>query len=192
MAEMMDSPFVRKETLLHRGRFVVFKELEWVDSYGVVRTWESAERANANGAVLIVACMQPSNRVLLIRQYRPPARRVVYEFPAGLIDDGETPMAAAARELREETGYIVRSMRIFPSAYTTPGLSDESVYMVLAEIDESAAENRNPCTDFDPSEMIESILLPRGELAAFYRRECEAGAAFDAKLAAYILALEAQ
>lgn len=186
----MTDPVVRKETLLHRGRFVVFKELEWLDPYGTVRVWESAERANNHGAVLIIARLLPSDRVLLIRQYRPPARGLVYEFPAGLIDDGETPEEAAARELREETGFVAREMRIFPSAYTTPGLSDESVFMVTAEIDEDAAENVNPRTDFDPSEMIESIFVARGELGAFYRREREGGAAFDAKLAAYILGVE--
>ena len=190
MADMAEPPCVTKETLLRQGRFVVFKELEWRDPYGNIRAWEAADRASDNGAVLIIARMIPSDRVLLIRQYRPPARRMVYEFPAGLIDDGETPEAAAARELREETGYVAGKMRIFPLAHTTPGLSNEAVHMVTAEIDESAPENLNPRTDFDPTEMIESLLLPRGELAAFSRRECDAGAAFDAKLAAYILALD--
>ncbi len=54
---MAENPVVRKETLLHRGRFVVFKELEWLDPYGAVRTWESAERANNNGAVLIISAL---------------------------------------------------------------------------------------------------------------------------------------
>lgn len=150
-----ERPTVVGETMVHQGRFISFKVLDWVDAHGTARKWESIERA-APGAVLIIARLRPSDRVLLIRQYRPPARRYVYEFPAGLTDEGETPAAAAARELREETGYSAKSLRVFPPAYTTPGMADEAVNMVLADIDETAPENVNPETDFDPSESIET------------------------------------
>jgi ADP-ribose pyrophosphatase len=188
---MHEKPQVTGETLLHGGRFVQLKDLEWTDAYGQARHWESAERPGDCGAVLIVALLRPSDRVVLIRQYRPPARRPVYEFPAGLVDAGETPEAAAARELREETGYTASTMRIFPAAYTTPGLSSESVFMVCAEIDEQSPENITPRTEFDESEMIETLLIKRADLPGFYRRETATGASFDAKLAAYIIALGA-
>lgn len=182
-------PAVTGKRELHRGRFVVLNELEWTDAYGETRSWEAADRL-APGAVLIVARLRPSDRVVLIRQYRPPARRHVYEFPAGLVDAGETPENAARRELREETGYVVAGMRVFPPAYTTPGLSNEAVSMVMAEIDEEAPENRNPRTEFDSSEMIETCLVERSALTAFYREESRKGHAFDAKLAAYVLAAD--
>lgn len=186
---MHGKPEVIGESLLHDGRFVLLKDLEWTDAYGKTRHWESAERPNNCGAVLIIARLLPSDRIVLIRQYRPPARRPVYEFPAGLMDSGETPEAAAARELREETGYEATAMRVFPAAYTTPGLSNESVYMVFVDIEEKAKENLHPQTDFDESEMIETFLVKRNELPDFYRRESAAGFSFDAKLAAYVLAL---
>lgn len=185
---MSQPPSVTKETQLHAGRFVILKSLDWIDAYGTTRKWESAERVANTGAVLIIARLAPSARLLLIRQYRPPARSEVIEFPAGLMDEGETPELSAARELREETGYVAKTMRVYPAAYTTPGLSNEAVFMVMAEIDENAPENMNPKTDFDASEMIESIFVPESELAEFYRRETERGVAFDSKLAAYILA----
>ena len=181
-------PAVTGEILLHQGLFVAFKKLEWTDAHGEPRQWETADRM-AKGAVLIIARLLPSDRLLLIRQYRPPARRYVIEFPAGLTDPGEMPAEAAARELREETGYTAGNLRVYPAAYTTPGLSNEAVHMVLAEIDEDAPENRDPKTDFDESEMIETILIPHSELPAFYRREVGAGNAFDSKLAAYILSM---
>ncbi len=183
---MDGKPVVTKETLLFGGRFILFKELDWTDAQGGRRTWETADRA-APGAVLIMARLCPSNRILLIRQYRPPAQRFVYEFPAGLMDAGETPEQAAARELREETGYAAANMRAFPPAYCTPGLSNEAVHMICAEIDETAEENRHPRTSFDPGEMIESVLIGQDDLFAFYQRETGAGAAFDAKLSAYII-----
>lgn len=181
-------PEVTGEKVEHQGRFLAFRTLEWTDAHGETRQWETADRMT-KGAVLIMARLLPSDRILLIRQYRPPARRQVIEFPAGLTDPGEAPAEAAARELREETGYIAGNLRVYPAAYTTPGLSNEAVHMVLAEIDENAPENRNPKTDFDESEMIETILVPHAELPAFYRRETGRGNAFDSKLAAYILSM---
>lgn len=185
---MAEYPAVTGETSLGQGRFVVFKQLEWIDAYGTARKWESAERVGDGGAVLIVARLVPSDRLVLIRQYRPPARAYVYEFPAGLIDDAEMAAAAAARELREETGYAGENMRIYPPAYTTPGLSNEAVNMVCVDVDESAEANIAPRTEFDPSENIETVLVARTDLPGFYRDELSKGHAFDAKLAAYILA----
>jgi NTP pyrophosphohydrolases including oxidative damage repair enzymes len=176
-------------TELAAGRFVSLKVISWTDAHGVARKWESAERVNNSGAVLIIPLLEPSGRIALIRQFRPPAGRAVIEFPAGLVDAGEDPETAARRELREETGYIASRMEIHPPAYTTPGLSNESVYMAKAFIDEETPDNRNPRTDFDSSEMIDTILLPHNELLRFYREETAKGVAFDAKLAAYILGL---
>lgn len=172
---------------LAEGRFISLRVLDWIAHDGVERTWETAERVNFHGAVLVVARLVPSDRIILIRQYRPPARRHLYEFPAGLINAGERPEAAAARELREETGYAATRLTLWPPAYTTPGMSDESVYMVEAEIDETAPENVSPRTKFDDSEMIETLLVESERLPAFMREVAERGDALDAKLTAYIL-----
>ncbi len=185
---MQAEPTVIAESLVHQGRFLTTKILHWRDARGQLRDWEAAERASWSGAVLIIPRLVPSGRLLLIRQYRPPTRCFVYEFPAGLVDKGESPEGAALRELREETGFAAAKIRLFPEAYTTPGMSNESVSMVLAEIDETAAENREPETAFDASESIETLFVAEKDLGDFYRRECERGNAFDAKLAAYILA----
>lgn len=185
----MGNPSVTDSRTLAEGRFVALKALAWTDSNGVARQWESAERVADAGAVLIIPRLEPSGRILLIRQYRPPARRMVIEFPAGLVDKGEDAGAAGARELREETGYHAAKLVVTSPAYTTPGLSNEAVHMVLATIDENAPENKCLETEFDPSENIESILVPQAKLPEFYFRETARGTAFDAKLAAFILSM---
>lgn len=183
----MDGRKVTAERLLGTGRFLALKALDWIDASGVARQWETADRVADRGAVLIIPRLAPSDRILLIRQFRPPARAQVWEFPAGLIDAGEDPATAAARELREETGYQAEKLIVHPRAFTTPGMSGEAVFFVEAIIDEKAEANQNPRTDFDPSEMIETHLQPIRELAEFYQRECAAGALFDAKVVGYIM-----
>ncbi|MCD8138796.1 MAG: NUDIX hydrolase [Planctomycetaceae bacterium] len=183
----MPEPTVTDESVASAGRFVALKHLTWTDAEGRSHQWESAERIGSPGAVLIVARLVPSDRVIVIKQFRPPARRFVLEFPAGLMEPGETAEIAAARELREETGYIASSIRVHPPAYTTPGLSDESVYLVYADIDETAAENLMPKTDFDGTENIETMLLPMKALYCFYTEQSANGVFFDSKLAMYII-----
>lgn len=73
-------------------------------------------------------------RWLLIRQYRHGVRRVLYEFPAGLIDPTDrTPAAAAARELLEETGYRGRRTRLLGAVYPNPGLQANQLYCYLID-----------------------------------------------------------
>jgi 8-oxo-dGTP pyrophosphatase MutT (NUDIX family) len=185
-------PEVTGETILSAGRFIIMKRLEWSDADGVPRQWETADRAANRGAVLIIPWLRPSDRLLLIHQFRPPARRQVIEFPAGMLEEGERPIEAAVRELREETGFTAGKTRLRPAAYSSPGLSGELVFTVEAEIDENAPENANPQTEFDSTEAIDAILVPGFGLADFFRLETEAGTAFDAKLAAYLAGFEAR
>jgi ADP-ribose pyrophosphatase len=71
-------------------------------------------------------------KILLIRQYRHAAGGYIYEIPAGKIDPGEDPLACAAREVEEETGRRASSLTPMMSFYTTPGFTDEVIYLYLA------------------------------------------------------------
>ncbi len=85
-----------------------------------------------NGAVCIVP-ITDNNEVVLERQFRYPFDDVIWEIPAGKIDKGETdPLAAAMRELREETGYIPDKMQFMGMYYGSPAILDEKIYMYLA------------------------------------------------------------
>lgn len=57
------------------------------------------------GRTIATLCLTPDNKVLLVRQYRPGPGLVLDEMPGGYIDDGEDPLDAARRELREESGW---------------------------------------------------------------------------------------
>ena len=84
------------------------------------------------GAVAIVA-LDEAGQVLMIRQYRHPAGRLLWEIPAGLRDAaGEQPRATAQRELLEETGYQARDWHVLTDVFTSPGILSERVRIFLA------------------------------------------------------------
>ncbi len=72
-------------------------------------------------------------RVLVERQYRYAADQYLWEVPAGRIDPGETQLAAAKRELLEETGYTARRWRKQMTYYASPGFLDETMNVFVAE-----------------------------------------------------------
>ncbi len=80
-------------------------------------------------AVAIVA--QRDGKTLFIKQYRPAIGSVMYEIPAGLIDPGESPAQAAAREMAEETG-LSGDMELLAQFYLSPGFCNEKLYVFRA------------------------------------------------------------
>ncbi len=70
-------------------------------------------------------------RIIVVNQYRPPIGQFIWELPAGLIDEGETPEQAGKREFNEETGMIIsRVIRTSPLIYASPGMCDESKVII--------------------------------------------------------------
>jgi ADP-ribose pyrophosphatase len=83
------------------------------------------------GSFAIVATPSP-HEIVLVRQYRHPALRELWEIPAGTAHSGEDPLAGAARELAEETGFRAASLRLLGSFFVTPGFCDEVMHLVYA------------------------------------------------------------
>lgn len=99
------------------------------------------------GAVL--AAVTDEGKMVMVRQYRKAAGRVIFEAPAGKIDPGEAPEVTAVRELKEETGYTAGSVRFLTHFYPSVGYSEEKLYLYLCT-DLVAGE-----TSFDENECLE-------------------------------------
>ncbi|WP_202076803.1 NUDIX domain-containing protein [Caldalkalibacillus salinus] len=83
------------------------------------------------GAVAIVP-FTADEKMVLIRQFRKPLEKEIYEIPAGKLESGEDPVICAQRELAEETGYQTEHMSYITSFYTSPGFADEILYLYEA------------------------------------------------------------
>jgi ADP-ribose pyrophosphatase len=83
------------------------------------------------GAVAVVALL--GNKMLVVEQFRKPLNKVQVEIPAGKLDAGDEPEAAALRELEEETGYRARSISHLQSFSTSPGFAEEIVHLYFTD-----------------------------------------------------------
>lgn len=115
------------ETLYH-GRILSLRRDRVRLPSGREAVREVVEHAVAVGIV----AENDHGEVLLIRQYRYPVGEVLLEIPAGLVDPGETPLVAAHRELREETGFDAREMHELGRFFTSPGFCDEELILFQA------------------------------------------------------------
>ena len=169
------------------GNWLALNRISYCDNKGVERIWEAVTRRNSAGAVAIICRLVPSDRLILVRQYRPPVDGMVIEFPAGLVNPGEDPNETAVRELREETGYHGKLIRMIPDAFSSPGMSSEIVRLAVMEADENAQGEL--VTDFDETEDIETILVPFAELEKFLQEADRRGDQVDGRVSAFALGL---
>ena len=114
--------------LLHEGRHFGF-HVDEVELPGGRRTKRDVVRHP--GAVAIVPLLA-DGRVILIRQYRYAAGKMLLEIPAGTLELGEAVEDCVKRELREETGYEAREIRRFLSCFMAPGYSSEMIHFYIA------------------------------------------------------------
>ncbi len=107
------------------------------------------------GAVAIVPLI--GEDVLLVRQFRIAAGRVMLEIPAGTLNPGEDPLVCAERELQEETGYKPGAIEHLGGIFVAPGYTTEFIHLYLAR---DLSESR---LDMDDDEFIELVRMPLRE-----------------------------
>ena len=179
---------VLEEQLLYQGRWSSLVEFSYQDEKKQIRKWEGLHRKNYAEAVIIIAKMEPSDRYIIIRQFRPPTNSYILEFPAGLVDRGETRDQTAIRELSEETGYVGEFQKISPRLYSSPGLLSEAVSFAHIQVDESLPENQIPIAKNEPGEFITVFKKSVNEISEFFNQQSSQGIKFDAKLYSFFLA----
>lgn len=143
------------------------KTINYTDEDGIHRKWDAATRVtkrdNAPDAVMVVPIIKSRRsrtiETLIVEQYRPPLGKYTLEFPAGLVDEGETAQDAALRELHEETGYFgtvedgcinIDEMQLCMS----PGLTDETIQVVVVNVDLDDKRNKNPIQKLEDGEIV--------------------------------------
>lgn len=164
------------------NRFLNYYELEAVHRDGSISPYYMASRAKdasqlkavthqnrPDGVIIYGVYGEEQDRVVLIRQYRYPLGDYVYEFPAGLVEEGEEMGAAGVREMYEETGLTFTPVdagcysRPF---FTTVGMTDESCGMVFGYCSGTPTSIHE-----EASEEIQVILADQGEAKRILREE---------------------
>lgn len=136
---------------LYRGKIINVRQDRVRDARGKNAFREVVEHP---GAVAILAVSESSEAVL-VRQHRQPVGEVLLEIPAGKLEPNENPLECAHRELLEETGLSAAEWKELTCFYSSPGFSDEKVYLYMAEKLKMGAAKTS-----DPDENIKVEIIP--------------------------------
>lgn len=134
---------VENETLIHEGHSYNFVDLTVKYKDGVIR---QKPMVRHNGAATILPLLETEEglRVVMVRNERVTIDDFLLELPAGGIDQGEEPIAAAGRELIEETGFRAQKLEPLCRFLTTPGLTDELMHVFVARDLEEVGQQLEP------------------------------------------------
>jgi ADP-ribose pyrophosphatase len=116
------------------------------------------------GAVAVIP-FTSDGKMVVVRQFRKPLEKEIYEIPAGKLEPGEDPHECAKRELEEETGYTSNNFNYVTSFYTSPGFANELLYLYEAEhLTEGQAQP-------DADEFVEMKQITLGEGLELLKKE---------------------
>ena len=133
-----------KLSKIQEGKFLTYYVADFLNKENHIKSYEFISRDkdltietfghNKPAGVGTVAFNIGKTKVLLQKEFRLATNRWVYNFPAGLIDEGEDALAAAKRELKEETGVtLVKVDAVLSPSYASQGTSDEMMQIVICE-----------------------------------------------------------
>lgn len=128
MSKSVSLDQINRQALIHKGRvFNVFQETVTLPNGASI----NLDVIRHPGAAAIVPLTR-GHRVIMLEQYRHAVGGTIWEIPAGTLDDQESPLACAQRELTEETGYTAAAWRKLGEITPLPGYSDERIQIFLA------------------------------------------------------------
>ncbi|AIJ47592.1 NTP pyrophosphohydrolase including oxidative damage repair enzymes [Comamonas testosteroni TK102] len=125
-AHLIEHPI--KSELVHQGSFLQVR----LDTVRLPHGGQATREYVVHPGAVVVIGLLDDGRVLLERQFRYPVGRVMTEFPAGKLDEGELPLICAQRELLEETGYSAREWAYAGPMHLAIGYSDEIIHIFFA------------------------------------------------------------
>ena len=118
--------------VVYDGKIITVFKVEVELSTGKTSFREVVE--HSGGVVIFALCKKDGvEKVLMVKQFRYPLKHALLELPAGKLEKGEDPFEAAKRELKEETGYVAEKWQDLGYVFTSPGYSDEKLYLYKAE-----------------------------------------------------------
>lgn len=116
---------------------------------------------------VVVVARTTAGELLLIEQFRWGSDQLSIELPGGIIDEGEDPVAAGLRELKEETGYTAKSGRLLASCDPNPAILNNRCHIVFADKVELSAEG----TAWDEHEEMRLQIVSESEVINWAKSE---------------------
>jgi ADP-ribose pyrophosphatase len=152
------------ERSVYQGQWLSVHEITCKAKDGREIVWESIRRRKSTIGVVVLAKLTPSNRIILIKQYRPAINGYILAVPAGL---GFGDPTHALVELKEETGYIGKIVSVSPVLKTGASLIDDNAHIVCVDVDENDPANLNPKQELEAGEDIQVFLIKPQEALDF-------------------------
>lgn len=168
-----------KEQIVYQGKWLSVLESHYENKKGEAIIWESILRSRSTVGVVAFAKLKPSNRFILIKQFRPAINGYVIGLPAGLsFDDPQQ----ALNELKEETGYTGKIVSVSPILKTGSTITNESGRIICIEVDERKKENKHPVQHLEPGEDITVHLVSKSSALRFLKKEMKMGTQVSSNL----------
>ena len=139
---------IKEVSTLVETKFISLYDIKYLNKCNEEKSWTVASRKKKEvleemylegkkdkiDAVIICAYHKEKNKLVIIKEFRVPINKYIYELPAGLVDSSDDDFSSAViRELKEETGYSAENLKLIHKYYTTPGFSNQMVFIYLAK-----------------------------------------------------------
>lgn len=140
--KLTETETARKE--IFKGHLISLEERQILLPNGKSASRKIVRHPPAAGALVV----NDRQEMLLIKQWREPIKELTLEIPAGMVDKTDaSPLAAIKRELNEEAGLTAANWAALPTMHTSPGFTDEKIYLFYADTLTNANYRKSPDAD---------------------------------------------